>query len=145
LKDYQRYGLVVKNGEPVLFVLLDKRTLSKIKMEVSDHFQDPAIFLPCKTARWEHSTIDEEFERTLDVDDEVREVSRVLNAEEGGVVVVRNIGITAYAISCSLPDTFEERLIVLLPPYSFHLLITHRYRSNYSNIIPMNSFHSKQS
>jgi len=115
LKDYERYGLVVENGEPVLFVLLDKRILSKIEMEVSEPFQDPAFFLPCKTARWEDSIIDKEFERTLNVDDEVREVSRVLNAEEGGEVVVRNAGNMAYAISCSLLDTFEERLIVLPP------------------------------
>ena len=113
MKDYERYGLVVENGEPVLFVLLDKRTLRKTEMEVSKHFQDPAFFLPCKTARWEDSIIDEEFERTLDVDDEVREVSRVLNAEEGGEVVVRNTGNMTCPMSCSLLDIFEERLIVL--------------------------------
>jgi hypothetical protein len=90
LKDYERYGLVVENGKPVLFVLLDKKTLRKTEMEVSRHFQDPAFFLPCKTARWEDSTIDKEFERTLDVDDDVREVSRLLNAEEGGQIVARN-------------------------------------------------------
>jgi len=99
-------------------------------MEVSEHFQDPAFFLPCKTARWEDSTIDEEFERTLDVDDEVREVSRVLNAEEGGEVVVRNTGNTAYAISCSLRDEFEERLIVVPPILIPSTNYSHRYRSN---------------
>jgi len=111
---------VVENGKPVLFVLLEKRTIRKIKMEVSRHFQDPALFLPCKTARWEHSTIDNEFERTLDVDNDVREVSRVLNAEEGGQVVARKTSNTAYAISCSLNDTFEERLIVLSDTLSLY-------------------------
>ena len=118
--DYERYGLVVENGKPVLFVLLEKRTLRKIKMEVSRHFRHPAFFLPCKTARWESSPIDKEFERTLDVDDDVREVSRVVNAEEGGQVVAMNTSNTAYAISCSLHDIFEERLIVLPHPLSLY-------------------------
>lgn len=109
MKDYDRYGLVVENQRPVLFVLLDKKTLRKTEMEVSRHFQHPAFFLPCKTARWEHSTIDKEFERTLDVDDDVREVSRVLNAEEGGQVA-RNTGNTENAISSGLHDTSVFRL-----------------------------------
>jgi hypothetical protein len=48
------------------------------------------------------------------MDDDVIEVSRMLNAKKGEVIV-RTTGYTAYAISCSLLDTVKERLIVLRP------------------------------
>ena len=48
LKDFSDYGLIVDKGQPVLFVRIQKSTITKVESKLSSSFQDPAGFYPCK-------------------------------------------------------------------------------------------------
>ena len=114
LNEFPDYGLVLERGHPVLLVRLEEPTLRKVDMEVSKHFKYPALFLPCKTARWDDSTVDDEFDEDTEFKQILEDVSVILGAvvDERGDQIARGRPFTAYALASSLED-FEERIMVL--------------------------------
>lgn len=114
MKDFPDYGLVVDRGQPVLLVRLEEATLRKVEMEVSRHYQYPALFLPCKTARWDDSTVDDKFDGDTELGQTLEEVVIVLGAvvDERGEHIARGRPFSAYAVASSLTD-FEDRVVVL--------------------------------
>jgi hypothetical protein len=78
--NFADYGLVLERGHPVLLVRLEEPTLRKVDMEVSKHFKYPALFLPCKTARWDDSTVDDEFDEDTEFKHTLEDVSVILGA-----------------------------------------------------------------
>ena len=81
LQGFKDYGLIVDGGCPVLLVRLEKSTINKINSEVCRHFKFPALFLPCKTARWDDSpVVDAEADAEGFDAEEVERVGVVLGA-----------------------------------------------------------------
>lgn len=116
------YGLVVDGGCPVLLVRLEKSTINKIHSESSRHFKFPALFLPCKTARWDDSPVVDAEADAEGFDAEVERVAVVLGAvvDGRGDTIAEEHRPSIYAVSSSLDDVYEDRLIVF-PPMN-HLL-----------------------
>ena len=117
LQGFMEYGLIVDGGCPVLLVRLEKSTINIINSEVCRHFKFPALFLPCKTARWDDSPFVNAEADTEGFDTEVERVAVVLEAvvDGRGDTIAEEHRPSIYAVTSSLDDVYEERVIVFPP------------------------------
>ena len=112
LQGFEDYGLIVDGGCPVLLVRLEKSTINKINSEVCRHFKFPALFLPCKTARWDDSpVVDAEADAEGFDAEEVERVGVVLGAvvDGRGDRIAEEHRPSIYAVASSLDDVYEDR------------------------------------
>ena len=80
---FDDFGLVVNEGQPALLVRVQPLTVPRTMVNLAREFRHPALFLPCKTARWDDTPrlIDEECLRGLDeMENDSHRISEKLGA-----------------------------------------------------------------